>query len=237
MYESSVDKMSTELSSFCANKTAWVKLSRPVSAEAGKHIPGDHTWSLGQATPWRRSKFSLGLDWLSQNTLTTNWGACELEQEVETWPGLRSVFSLFATLSRAVAFRGLFCSRSIMALSLFAVNRESNKWRCNGLEGKDITWKGAEVKSFWVGNASSVSGSEEKLNNEVIQVNWYLSLIKFWQKSFGVKGREKDVIRKFNRMIPKFIWKNKLERIVMKLLKGTSDEEIRMCPTGIFKQL
>lgn len=65
-----------------------------------------------------------------------------------------------------------------MALSCFPVNRASNKWQCNGLEGKDVVGMGSEVKSFQVGNASSVSGSEE-LNNEVIQVNWYISWTQF----------------------------------------------------------
>lgn len=56
------------------------------------------------------------------------------------------------------------------------------------------------------------------MNHEVIQVNRYLSLT-IQHKGVGVKGRkEKNVIRKLNRMNPKFIWKNKIEKTVMKLL-------------------
>lgn len=39
-------------------------------------------------------------------------------------------------------------------------------------------------------------------------------------KEFWVKGRKEEyVIKTLNRIIPKFIWKNKLERIAMKVLK------------------
>lgn len=33
-------------------------------------------------------------------------------------------------------------------------------------------------------------------------------------------------MKKFNRMFPKFMWENKLEKILIKFLKGNNEEEL-----------